>query len=322
MGNPSGAGSGDGNGDGIPDREQPDVASLPNAADGGYVTLVSNDGSPLQAVKALTPTVSAPVSVSLPYGLLSFGVSGLTPGGSYSATLILHTGSPPEAYWKFGPTPDNPAPHWYDFAYDRATGAVVDGNRVTLYFVDGGRGDGDVTANGVIADPGGPARSAVHRLWLARIGGLSAPHPDLVVDALAVWNGGARVVVRNAGDAPVTEGFWLDVYLAPERAPNGVNQLWSDLGSQGLVWGVTGGPLPLLPGQSITLTLGDRFYSPEHSHFTGGLAAGAPVYAQVDSWNPATLHGAVLEGHEVWGGGYNNIGSSGIHVVPLRNDLM
>ena len=35
--------------------------------------------------------------------------------------------------------------------------AVIDGNRITLWFIDGDRGDDDLTANGVIKDPGGPA---------------------------------------------------------------------------------------------------------------------------------------------------------------------
>jgi hypothetical protein len=68
---------------------------------------------------------------------------------------------PPETtintYWKYGPTPDNPTPHWYEFLFDGTTGAEIDGHVITLHFVDGLRGDHDLAANGTIVDPGAPA---------------------------------------------------------------------------------------------------------------------------------------------------------------------
>ena len=59
-------------------------------------------------------------------------------------------------YYKYGPTPDNPTPHWYEFTYDDETGAEINGNIITLYFVDGLRGDDDIMPNGTIVEPGGP----------------------------------------------------------------------------------------------------------------------------------------------------------------------
>jgi hypothetical protein len=38
------------------------------------------------------------------------------------------------------------------------------------------------------------------------------------------------------------------------------------------------------------------------------LPAGTVLYAQVDSFNPDTAYGAVLETHEIIGRPYNNIG--------------
>ena len=40
---------------------------------------------------------------------------------------------------------------------DGETGAQINGNTITLHFVDGARGDDDLEANGQISDPGGPA---------------------------------------------------------------------------------------------------------------------------------------------------------------------
>ncbi len=154
---------GDGNGDGVPDNEQTNVASLPNTF-GDYITIASGDGTTLSAVAAVSnPSPGdTPTDAVFPAGFLSFGVQGLAPGGSATVQIILHT-TPTEVitnYWKYGPTPDNPAPHWYEFLYDGTTGAEVAGNVITLHFKDGARGDADLLENGVITDPGAPAFAA------------------------------------------------------------------------------------------------------------------------------------------------------------------
>jgi len=118
-----------------------------------------------------------------PYGLLAFVISNnelmcpasvassstqITAQELYSATITFafrkssdHT-TPIDltgfVYRKYGPTPDNPSPHWYDFMYDGTTGAEINGNEVTLHFVDGLRGDEDITVNDIIVDQGGPGQ--------------------------------------------------------------------------------------------------------------------------------------------------------------------
>ena len=80
-------------------------------------------------------------------------------GDSVDVRVILPEEHFPISYFMFGPTPDNMENHLYEFLFDEATGtgAEFDGNEVILHFVDGQRGDFDVTANGVILDPGAPA---------------------------------------------------------------------------------------------------------------------------------------------------------------------
>jgi hypothetical protein len=63
-------------------------------------------------------------------------------------------------------------------------------------------------------------------------------------------------------------------------------------------------------GESLTLTIGDPYFSTFHSHFTDPLAAGTHIWAQVDSVNLNTNYGVVLELHEIIGGPYNNIRSA------------
>jgi hypothetical protein len=115
------------------------------------------------------------------------------------------------------------------------------------------------------------------------------------------------VVIKNQGNSPVVDAFWVDVYLNPTTPPTQVNQHWQDLGTAGLVWGIQGAALPLDPGETLTLTIGDAYYYAAGSNFGQPLPVGSPVYVQVDSVNQLTDFGGVLEDHEITGGPYNNI---------------
>jgi cyclophilin family peptidyl-prolyl cis-trans isomerase len=104
---------------------------------------------------------TAPAGVAFREGFFEFQVNDLTPGGSTQVALQLPGDYLPNTYYMYGPTPDNATPHWYEFKYNGRTGAEFFGNNyVVLHFVDGERGDGDLTVNGSIMDPGGPAVAA------------------------------------------------------------------------------------------------------------------------------------------------------------------
>ena len=141
-------------------------------------------------------------------------------------------------------------------------------------------------------------------------GYLPPPGPDLVVAHISVTSSDVLVVIRNQGDAPVvsTDAFWVDLYVDPDPVPAGVNQTWDCCSSEGMVWGVPRAALPMQPGDEITLSVGDAYYWPTLSNFSGWLPAGTPIYVQVDSANADTTYGAVLENHEIADGPYNNIG--------------
>ena len=132
--------------------------------------------------------------------------------------------------------------------------------------------------------------------------------PDLVVRSITATSDDVQVVIENQGNAPVTDEFWVEAYIDPAPAPTAVNQLWWDLGTKGMVWGVVSSALPLEPGDTMTLAVGDAYYQSDYSSFSTPLAAGTPVYVQVDTYNADTDYGAVLEGHEISGSAYNNIG--------------
>jgi hypothetical protein len=135
------------------------------------------------------------------------------------------------------------------------------------------------------------------------------PAPDLVVSDIIAVSDAITVVIQNQGDAPVPEAqeFWVDAYVNPDTPPQAVNEIWTYVGDQGLAWGIISTTLPLRAGERLTLTVGDEHYFSAYSTVTWTLPVGTPIYAQVDSANPKTTYGAVLETHEIYGQPYNNI---------------
>lgn len=102
----AGPNNGDGNGDGTPDSTQPDVASLPNAANGSYLTVVA-DSCALEDVAAVP---LAPPGFVLPFGAVAFALPGCP---STKVTFYYHDSdglsAPPFQYVKRGPNPPGAA---------------------------------------------------------------------------------------------------------------------------------------------------------------------------------------------------------------------
>ncbi len=132
--------------------------------------------------------------------------------------------------------------------------------------------------------------------------------PDLVIHSITVTGSDVAIMIKNQGNDPVNDEFWVDVYVNPDPVPTAVNEIWHDGRSeQGLVWAVTADALPLAPSDVLTLTVGDAYYSAKHSRVSWPLPADASIYAQVDSYNADTTYGAVWEDDELAGGKYNNV---------------
>ncbi|MEK8017057.1 MAG: peptidoglycan DD-metalloendopeptidase family protein, partial [Candidatus Parabeggiatoa sp.] len=148
----------DGNGDGVPDYQQSNVTSLRTFDYWEYVTLETSEGRKLNNVLALAnPSLSeTPANMAFPLGLFSFSIEGITSGGTANVTLFADW--PMEQYLIYGATPDNSNAHWYDFAHDGVLGATFEEKKVSVTFVDGAKGDGDLNANGVIKVLGGTGK--------------------------------------------------------------------------------------------------------------------------------------------------------------------
>jgi len=133
-----------------------------NVADVGGVIIVSPVGTMLERATQVLPECPDELNgeaVDYPLDFFSYEVPNIDPGDSIAVNFFLPEGTEPiDTFLKFGPTPDNPEPHCYEFLFDGVTGAqfLPDGE-ILITFVDGMRGDSDLTVNGIITDPGGPA---------------------------------------------------------------------------------------------------------------------------------------------------------------------
>ena len=92
-----------------------------------------------------------PAPANFPHGLFDFTLGGCTPASTITMTIVYPAALPAGTqYWKYGPTPATPGPHWYVLP------ATITGNTVVFSITDGGVGDDDLGANGTIVDQGGP----------------------------------------------------------------------------------------------------------------------------------------------------------------------
>ncbi|MFB0537534.1 MAG: hypothetical protein ACETWR_21420 [Anaerolineae bacterium] len=119
--------------------------------------------------------------------------------------------------------------------------------------------------------------------------------PDLVVDSLVATSTTVTVTIRNQGNAPVNDEFWVDVYFDPNETPS-LNHPWETIADHGVVWGVTD-PIPVGGSLVLTTDASDPYYVPEYSS-TPPLPVGAEVWALVDSVDHNTTYGAVQESDE------------------------
>jgi hypothetical protein len=114
---------------------------------GNWVVDAANSG-----FVATSTVPSLPPGYTFPHGLLKLKLTTGSAGSTATVVTTYPTALPAgTVYWKYGKTTSNPTAHWYQFA-----GAAIAGNTVTLTLTDGADGDDDVTANGVITDPGAP----------------------------------------------------------------------------------------------------------------------------------------------------------------------
>jgi autotransporter-associated beta strand protein len=162
------ANDGDGNFDGIRDSLQENVASILNlggANVNSIATIVAQAGARISGLRSLATPITTANLTSLA-NPIEFKIAGLANGASTTIEYLIAKADQNRqynTYLMFGPTADNPTPHAYEFLYNGQTGAELfdtngDGltDKAIVHFVDGLRGDSDLTVNGEIQDPGAP----------------------------------------------------------------------------------------------------------------------------------------------------------------------
>ncbi len=192
--------AGDRNRDGIEDAQQSNVASVRSPVTNEFFTLVAPVGISFKNVDVVTnpaPGVTGNPEVEgfeFEDGFLTFEIEDdpnvnervLQEGGELDISILIPENANANTYWKY-----DAILGWYEFTYDGETGAQffdVDGlvknpdgspaedddnvDLVVLHFIDGGRGDDDGLANGVITDPGGVGLLATPDGSLTENGGI------------------------------------------------------------------------------------------------------------------------------------------------------
>jgi uncharacterized repeat protein (TIGR01451 family) len=263
-----GPNGGDGNQDGVPDSQQPDVATLLNVVNGAFATLVAGVGSVLQSVRSLTnpAPLTSPPGVAFNQGIFSFGVQVPSPGASTTVSIIPSSFVPVTTYYKYGPTPGNPNDHWYDFSFAGTTGAEILSDRIVLHLVDGAIGDSDLTANGEIVDPGGPAAPIAPGL---RITGDARPLPAFVGQTFAYSFNVTNHSPDTATDVSFTDTLPRGVHFVSASTSFGATLTESG----GTVAGNLG---PLFSGQSVDVTVTTVLTDPGEIRNTATVSGSVP----------------------------------------------
>jgi len=138
---------GDGNRDGILDAAQPHVVSLP-AASGKFIALDAH-GHVIRNVRLDEIDKRSPSRAEKDFGVINFEVANLPRGGRVAIDLWL----PEDALVNTAFKRDPETGQLFPFNFDGTTGVEFHDNYATIHLVDGGRGDADGVANGIIVDP-------------------------------------------------------------------------------------------------------------------------------------------------------------------------
>lgn len=181
---------------------------------------------------------SVPSGVQLPHGVVNLTLGSGTAGSAgTSATVVLTYPQPLPVgtkYYQFGQTAANPANHWHAFS-----GAVITGNTITLTIQDGGEGDNDLTANGVIQVLGGPAvlvetPPAPTQTVVSTAGPFTITNPALPI-VIGPNAAGATLVLPGTGTTPVSLNVQLGGQQLQVQALPGTQLQVAQVGGQSVL---------------------------------------------------------------------------------------
>lgn len=161
--------NGDANIDGVPDASQGNVVPILGATGKDYITLATGETLAFNSVMLvdLSDLDVLPEKIEPVNGVFAYKLGNIPQSaGDLAVGIILPEDANVDTFYQYGPTPDNPAPHWYEFMYDEATGVgaeisknAIFGNNsegeikrtfILVNYRDGEKGDNDLVKNGVL----------------------------------------------------------------------------------------------------------------------------------------------------------------------------
>jgi len=160
-------------GDGIFDRTFTAGSTLAavQTDTGTGTAFVTTSHGVVEGLEAVPLPSDPPPGVCFPHGLFSFNVTEIKPGDTITLTIDLPEPVPTGArWWKHGNG------EWFSLPNETDNGD----NLMTIVLTDGGLGDADGVADGVITDPGGPGirqqqaptAGAAYPTWTVLLAGL------------------------------------------------------------------------------------------------------------------------------------------------------
>ncbi len=170
---------------GTPDMLQVDMKGVKSGSDNA--ALVIQTGANVASIESLgwiDPDTIAEMQNrpdDLPVGLINFRLSVNTPGDAAEVVVYFSQAASADAHWY----QYHPLTGWMDYAAHAVFSA--DGKSVTLAFSDGGFGDADGAANGVIVDPSGIGTTVV-----------TAPEVSIPPPAPVASGGGGGCLISTA----------------------------------------------------------------------------------------------------------------------------
>jgi len=164
-----------------------------------WITLIGPTGASFHDVLAdgSPDGIVPPSGYAFPLGFVNVTLNGLAQGATATVTSILHGVVPFTAVFAYGPTVDDPQPHWSQIPFTQ------NGDELQLAFTDGAAGDLDLAANKAVtilfaladAVPAGPSLSLLsarlgtqEQVSFRNIGGAWVPHTNqlpVVINTLA-----------------------------------------------------------------------------------------------------------------------------------------
>ena len=161
--------------DGVPDSEQEHIESVSVEGGAAQIGISIRDADRIQSIeafeaKSLTDLQQRGAALdppaNLPYGLISFRLIVDAPGDAVLVALHLSAAAPAGSAWfKYDPVEEE----WFDCS--ASTEFSADRKRVYLMLSDGGFGDADGVANGIIVDPLGLVEASSSAAAEAAAGG-------------------------------------------------------------------------------------------------------------------------------------------------------